>query len=106
MVARAPTASLVARPRPSSLIHAHRCHLRPLLRPPSPQVCSQLHQTHADFAPALVPALARVIPAAGAATGGEGGEPLSALSRRLKLRLLTELVLVARGPRAPPSASP
>jgi hypothetical protein len=64
------------------------------------QVCSQLHRTHADFAPALIPALARVIPAAGALTGGEGGEPLSALSRRLKLRLLTELILVGVAPDA------
>lgn len=59
-------------------------------------MCSQLHQTHADFGPALIPALARVIPAAGAATGGEGGEALSPLARRLKLRLLTELILVVR----------
>ena len=58
------------------------------------QLASELHQTYAEAAPLLCAALAKVIPAAGAATAGEGGEPLSAVQRRLKLRLLTELLSV------------
>jgi hypothetical protein len=62
------------------------------------EVASELHRTYAEFGGLLGPALAKLVPAAGAATGGEGGEPLPPLQRRLKLRLLTELVLVVRAP--------
>ena len=58
------------------------------------QLASELHQTYAEWAPLLCAAVAKVIPAAGAATAGEGGEPLSAVQRRLKLRLLADLLAV------------
>jgi regulator of nonsense transcripts 2 len=58
------------------------------------QVGSELHQTYGEWAPLLCAAVAKVIPAAGAATAGEGGEPLSAMQRRLKLRLLADLLSV------------
>ena len=58
------------------------------------QVASELHQTYGEWAPLLCAAVAKVIPAAGAATAGEGGEPLSAVQRRLKLRLLADLLSV------------
>ena len=63
------------------------------------EVASELHRTYTEFGAALGPALAKLVPTAGAATGGEGGEPLPPLQRRHKLRLLTELVLVVRAPR-------
>ncbi len=62
------------------------------------EVASELHRTYAEFGGLLGPALAKLVPAAGAATGGEGGEALPPLQRRLKLRLLTELILVVRAP--------
>ena len=60
------------------------------------EVASELHQTYAEFGAECARGLARLVPAAGAATAGEGGEPLPPLQRRLKLRILTDLLLVVR----------
>lgn len=54
-------------------------------------IVSSLHQTYSSFTSMLAPKLAKL------ATGGcslETGEPLSANQRKVKLRLLAELVLV------------
>ena len=66
------------------------------------EVASWLGRQYAEFGPALGAALARVVPAAGAATGGEDGAPLLLPQRRLKLRLLTECVLLGCVPEASP----
>ena len=60
------------------------------------EVASELHQTYAEFGAECARGLARLVPAAGAAAAGEGGEPLPPLQRRLKLRILTDLLLVVR----------
>ena len=60
------------------------------------EVASELHQTYAEFGAECARGLARLVPAAGAAAAGEGGEPLPPTQRRLKLRILTDLLLVVR----------
>lgn len=55
-------------------------------------VCSKLHQRYANFSSLLGPVLAKL------ATGGpasDTGEPISVQQRKLKLRLLAELVFVS-----------
>ena len=70
------------------------------------ELACELHQSYAEFGSELGAALGRLIPPPTAtqlaALEGEKAEPPSPLQRRLKLRLLTELLLL----RAVPDAQP